>query len=84
MILQGDDVSYFALTEVNPNVVEIKLRRSLDNIVDNDSPQNILKFRLVCFPDEAETVRIFFCKCSVVGERESGIWGDYTEDEHKC
>ncbi|CAG7723425.1 unnamed protein product [Allacma fusca] len=56
---KGDDAKYFLLSEINPNLVEIKLRKTLENIVDNDTPQNILKFRLICIPDEQETTPSF-------------------------
>ncbi|XP_035703696.1 cadherin-89D isoform X2 [Folsomia candida] len=47
---KGDDAKYFALSESSSQEVDLLLARSLENIVDNDSPQNILKFRIVCYP----------------------------------
>jgi len=54
---QGEDAKFFRIRDVSEHMVEIQLAKSLENLVeDHKSPQNILKFRLVCFPEDAETV----------------------------
>lgn len=56
---QGDDAKFFAILEKESNEVDLVLARSLDHFVDQDSPQNIMKFRLVCFPDGTDKVSFF-------------------------
>lgn len=53
-ILQNDDAKYFSLVELNPSFVEIRLARTLENLVDHpEHPQSILKFQIVCYSDES-------------------------------
>ncbi|XP_055542908.1 cadherin-89D isoform X2 [Wyeomyia smithii] len=44
----SSDSEYFRLKEVNSTVVSVILNRSLDDLVDNDNPQSILKFSVFC------------------------------------
>ncbi|XP_058450690.1 cadherin-89D isoform X2 [Malaya genurostris] len=44
----SSDSEYFRLKEVNSTVVSVILNRSLDQLVDSDSPQSILKFSVFC------------------------------------
>ncbi|XP_055591238.1 cadherin-89D isoform X2 [Uranotaenia lowii] len=44
----SSDAEYFRLREVNSTVVSVILNRSLDQLVDNDMPQSILKFSVFC------------------------------------
>ncbi|XP_058813013.1 cadherin-89D isoform X2 [Topomyia yanbarensis] len=44
----SSDGEYFRLKEVNSTVVSVILNRSLDDLVDSDSPQSILKFSVFC------------------------------------
>ncbi|XP_062556840.1 cadherin-89D isoform X3 [Armigeres subalbatus] len=44
----SSDSEYFKLKEVNNTVVSVILNRSLDQLVDNDNPQSILKFSVFC------------------------------------
>jgi hypothetical protein len=54
---QEDDVNYFTYRDVNSHVVSVILAQSLEELVDSDSPQNVLKFRLVCdYSDGEDTV----------------------------
>jgi hypothetical protein len=53
---------------VNSQVVSVILARSLEELVDSDNPQNVLKFRLVCdYSDHEDTVsfqrwaKLIFC-----------------------
>lgn len=39
---------YFRIREVNSTRIQIVLQESLDELVDSDSPHNILKFRIQC------------------------------------
>ncbi|XP_075211152.1 cadherin 89D [Lycorma delicatula] len=43
-----DDIAFFKYRALNRTVVSIKLAKSLEDLVDRPSPQNVLKFRLVC------------------------------------
>lgn len=42
------DDKYFRLREVNSSRVQILLKESLDDLVDSDSPHNLLKFKIQC------------------------------------
>jgi hypothetical protein len=42
------DDKYFRIREVNSTRIQIVLKESLDELVDNDTPRNILKFRIQC------------------------------------
>lgn len=42
------DDRYFRVREVNSTRIQIVLRESLDDLVDNDTPHNILKFKIQC------------------------------------
>lgn len=42
------DDKYFRIRELNSSRVQIVLRESLDDLVDNDAPHNILKFKIQC------------------------------------
>ncbi|XP_039443022.1 cadherin-89D isoform X2 [Culex pipiens pallens] len=44
----SSDGEYFKLKEVNSTVVSVILNRSLDDLVDSDAPQSILKFSVFC------------------------------------
>lgn len=43
-----DDASYFGFRDLNETTIGIFLQRPLDDLVDNDNPQNVLKFRMTC------------------------------------
>ncbi|KAK6627853.1 hypothetical protein RUM44_010332 [Polyplax serrata] len=43
-----EDASYFGLKNINNTTIGVVLLRPLDELVDNDNPQNVLKFRIVC------------------------------------
>lgn len=43
-----DDVRYFKLKSVNETNVQVLLDRSIDDLVDRDVPQNVLKFKIEC------------------------------------
>ncbi|KAL7016761.1 hypothetical protein ACKWTF_010126 [Chironomus riparius] len=44
----GDDHKYFRIHEVNGTTIQIILSQTLDDLVDNDNPQNVLKFKIQC------------------------------------
>ncbi|XP_035777228.1 cadherin-89D-like [Anopheles albimanus] len=44
----SSDYEYFRLKEINSTVVSVILNRSLDQLVDSDDPQSILKFSVFC------------------------------------
>lgn len=53
-----EDASYFGLKNINNTTIGVVLLRPLDELVDNDNPQNVLKFRIVCdYGVGMETVR---------------------------
>lgn len=53
-----DDASYFTFQDINSTAVAVVLFKSLDDLVDNETPQNVLKFRMVCdYSNGADTVR---------------------------
>ncbi|XP_063243263.1 LOW QUALITY PROTEIN: cadherin-89D [Bacillus rossius redtenbacheri] len=45
---KAEDAAFFSLEDSNPRAVSVRLAQSLDGLVDSDTPQNVLKFRLVC------------------------------------
>jgi hypothetical protein len=49
-----EDVSYFTYQDVSSEVVSVILAQSLEDLVDSESPQNVLKFRLVCDYNDGE------------------------------
>ncbi|XP_031334592.1 cadherin-89D isoform X1 [Photinus pyralis] len=51
---RNDDVHYFTYRELNETTIALVLARSLDDLVDTDSPQNVLKFKLVCDYEDGE------------------------------
>lgn len=52
-----EDASYFAYLDVDSQMVSVLLAQSLEDLVDSESPQNVLKFRLVCdYSDGEDTV----------------------------
>lgn len=58
-LFQSEDVNYFTYRDVNRTTVALVLARSLDDLVDTESPQNVLKFKLMCeYHDGEDTVRL--------------------------
>lgn len=52
-----EDATYFAFQDINSSSIGVVLYKSLEDLVDNENPQNVLKFRMVCdFNNGAETV----------------------------
>jgi hypothetical protein len=50
-------VNYFTYQDVSSEVVSVILAQSLEDLVDSENPQNVLKFRLVCdYSDGEDTV----------------------------
>lgn len=45
---RSHDYKYFKLREINETYVQVLLEKSIDDLVDRDSPQNLLKFRIEC------------------------------------
>ncbi|XP_017781597.1 PREDICTED: cadherin-89D, partial [Nicrophorus vespilloides] len=53
---KSDDVHYFTYKDLNRTTVSLLLARPLEDLVDTDNPQNVLKFRLMCDYDDDEDV----------------------------
>lgn len=52
-------MEYFAYRDLNRTTVSLVLAKSLEDLVDNELPQNVLKFRFVCdYNDGEDTVSI--------------------------
>lgn len=47
-------MSFFTYQDVSSEVVSVILAQSLEDLVDSESPQNVLKFRLVCDYNDGE------------------------------
>lgn len=45
---QSKDTNYFKIRELNSTNFQIILENSLDDLVDRDIPQNLLKFKIQC------------------------------------
>ncbi|KRT80755.1 Cadherin, partial [Oryctes borbonicus] len=50
------DADYFTYRDLNRTTVSLLLARSLEDLVDRDKPQNVLKFKLTCDFDNEEDV----------------------------
>lgn len=49
-----EDAALFTYRDVNRTHVSVVLAQSLDQLVDSDSPQNVVKFRLGCDFDSGD------------------------------
>ncbi|KAF6213709.1 hypothetical protein GE061_011431 [Apolygus lucorum] len=49
-----EDAHFFRYKTVNRTHISLRLAQSLENLVDNPIPQNVLKFRLVCDYQEGD------------------------------
>ncbi|XP_049943213.1 cadherin-89D [Schistocerca serialis cubense] len=57
---KAEDATFFEVRELSSQLVSVALARSLEDLVDGDSPQNVLKFRLVCdYQDGDDTISSF-------------------------
>lgn len=45
---RSGDQNYFRLREVNSTSIQVLLDKSLEDLVDRDTPQNLLKFKILC------------------------------------
>lgn len=45
---RSGDQSYFRLRELNSTTIQVLLDKSLEDLVDRDTPQNLLKFKILC------------------------------------
>lgn len=45
---RSSDASYFRLKEFNSSSIQVLLDKSLEDLVDRDIPQNLLKFKIQC------------------------------------
>ena len=45
---RSHDYKYFKLIEVNDTHIQVLLDKSIDDLVDQDVPQNLLKFKVEC------------------------------------
>lgn len=52
VVIKGSDRSsdkkFFKLQEVNDTHIQVLLDKSIDDLVDRDVPQNVLKFKIEC------------------------------------
>ncbi|XP_014239374.1 cadherin-89D [Cimex lectularius] len=57
---QKEDAHFFKFKAVNRTHISLRLAQSLENLVDNPVPQNVLKFRLVCdYQDGEDTINSY-------------------------
>ncbi|RZF45904.1 hypothetical protein LSTR_LSTR008281, partial [Laodelphax striatellus] len=63
-----DDVRFFKYVSLNRTVVSIRLAQSLEDLVDQQVPQNVLKFRLVCDYLDSEDVITSYLSVTVYVE----------------
>lgn len=42
------DHTFFQIKEVNETTIQIQLNKTLDDLVDRDTPHNLLKFKIHC------------------------------------
>lgn len=45
---RSGDQNYFRLRDVNSTTIQVLLDKSLEDLVDRDTPQNLLKFKILC------------------------------------
>ncbi|XP_059478119.1 cadherin-89D [Neocloeon triangulifer] len=63
-----EDAQYFKVSSVNGSWVRVSLARSLEDLVDSDIPQSVLKFRLACLDPIDETVSSSYLSVTVYVE----------------
>ncbi|KAJ8919177.1 hypothetical protein NQ315_012163 [Exocentrus adspersus] len=51
---KDEDVHYFTYRDLNRTTVSLLLAKSLEDLVDNDNPRNVLKFKVSCDYDDGE------------------------------
>lgn len=58
---RSQDYKFFRLNELNDTNIQVLLDKSIDDLVDRDVPQNLLKFKIECSSREGrnEEVIIF-------------------------
>lgn len=54
---RSSDHSYFKLRDVNSTTIQVLLDKSLEDLVDRDTPQNLLKFKILCSSSSSEVTR---------------------------
>lgn len=60
-ILQDDDADYFTYRDLNRTTVSLLLAKSLEDLVDRDKPQNVLKFKVICdYESDEDAVSTIF------------------------
>lgn len=62
---RSHDHKYFKLREINATYVQVLLDKSIDDLVDRDVPQNLLKFRIECASRNDEVLRGFFINFTI-------------------
>jgi hypothetical protein len=63
-VFQEEDAHYFKVASVNGSWVRVALAKSLEELVDSDIPQSVLKFRLACLDPIDETVKRALHACT--------------------
>lgn len=45
---RSQDYKYFKIKDINETTFQVLLNKSIDDLVDRDVPQNLLKFKIEC------------------------------------
>lgn len=61
----ADDVRYFKLKTVNETNIQVLLDKSIDDLVDRDVPQNVLKFKIECMSKSGRVEETSFLTVNV-------------------
>lgn len=61
----ADHVRYFKLKTVNETNIQVLLDRSIDDLVDRDVPQNVLKFKIECMSKSGRVEETSFLTVNV-------------------
>lgn len=65
---RSNDHKYFRVHELNSTAVQVVLEKSLEDLVDRDVPQNLLKFRIVCAGNTGRAEEVSYISVTVYVE----------------
>lgn len=55
---RSPDYRFFKLNEINETYVQVLLDKTLNDLVDRDVPQNLLKFKIECSSREGQSEEV--------------------------
>lgn len=58
-IERSQDYKFFGLTELNDTHIQVQLDKSIEDLVDRDVPQNLLKFKIECSSRDGRNEEVY-------------------------